>query len=305
MSDLTYHVDGRLVPAEEATVSVDDRGFRYGDAAFETLRAYGGTVFAWQAHADRLERTCETLGFAKAIPPRADLLERIQATLAANDLADAYVRLSITRGVQGGKLTPDERVDPTIVVVVNPLPRGGVAGGPPWDDPATLRTVATRRPPAEAVPPGAKTHNYLTGILARLELREASGDGGAGEKAPRDGPADEAILRDEDGTVVEGATSNLFYVDGGELVTPSADLPLLPGVTRQIVLELAREEDLPVQPSRFRVEALRGADEVFATNTTWEIRPVRAVDGVEMAVGPMTQLLQRRYAERVEAVCYE
>jgi branched-chain amino acid aminotransferase len=297
MSDLTYHVDGRLVPADEATVSVDDRGFRYGDAAFETLRAYGGTVFAWQAHADRLEATCETLGFERAIPPRDDLLDRIEATLAANDLADAYVRLSLTRGVQDGKLTPDERVAPTVVVVVKPLPRGGVDGEPVWDEPATLQTVETRRPPASALPPAAKTHNYLNGILARLELRRAAGDGSP--------TADEAIMLDAEGAVVEGATSNLFLVDGGELVTPRRDLPLLPGITREIVLEIARAEDLPVSTARFGVDRIRRADEVFATNTTWEVRPVTAVDGIEKEVGPMTEFLQRRYTERVQSVCYE
>jgi len=296
MTDPIYHVDGTLVPADEATVSVADRGFRYGDAAFETLRAYGGTVFAWQAHADRLERTCETLGFAKAIPPRDDLHDRIQATLAANDLADAYVRLSVTRGVQDGKLTPDSRVDPTVIVVVKPLPRGGLAGEPPWDGPATLQTVETRRPSASALPPDAKTHNYLNGILARLELRRAANEAFA---------ADEAILRDESGTVVEGATSNLFFVADGELCTPSAALPLLPGITRDIVLEEAREEGLPIRTGHFAVTDVRDADEVFATNATWEVRPVGSVDGIDREVGPMTELLRRRYAERVEAVCYE
>ncbi len=297
MSDLTYHVDGRLVPAEEATVSVEDRGFQYGDAAFETLRAYGGSVFAWQAHADRLEGTCETLGFERAIPPRDDLLDRIEATLDANDFEDAYVRLSITRGVQEGKLTPDERVSPTVVVVVKPLPRGGLDGEPIWDEPATLQTVETRRPPASSLPPEAKTHNYLNGILARLELRRAA-SGAAGA-------ADEAVMLDTEGAVVEGATSNLFLVDSGELVTPRGDLPLLPGITREIVLEIAREEDLPVSTARFGVDTLRRADEAFATNSTWEVRPVTAVDGVEKEVGPMTEFLQRRYVERVESVCYE
>jgi len=296
MTDRTYNVDGELVPATEATVSVEDRGFRYGDAAFETLRVYGETVFAWQAHADRLEGTCDALGFAEAIPPREDLHDRIQATLAANDLADAYVRLSVTRGVQGGKLTPDPSVDPTVVVVAKSLPRGGVDGDPTWDGPAALQTVQTRRPSASALPPAAKTHNYLNGVLARLELRRAANERFA---------ADEAILRDEAGTVVEGATSNLFFVADGELCTPSADLPLLPGITREVVLEEAREEDFPIRTGHFSVNDVREADEVFATNTTWEVRPVGSVDGIDHEVGPMTELLRRRYAERVEAVCYD
>src|SRR6056297_2721296 len=107
-----FHVDGDLVPADEATVRVRDRGFMYGDAAFETLRAYGGEIFEWSAHERRLQSTCEHLGFAEAVPD--DLRERVEATLDANDLDDAYVRLSVTRGVQPGKLPPDPDVDPTV-----------------------------------------------------------------------------------------------------------------------------------------------------------------------------------------------
>ena len=294
---MQYHVDGQLVPAEEATVSVRDRGFAYGDGAFETLRAYGGTILAWDAHADRLERTVDTLGFAEAIPPRADLRERVRATLDANDLDDAYLKLSITRGVQPGKLTPATRVDPTIVVQASPLPRGGVDGRNAWDEPATLRTVTTRPVPDESIPADAKTHNYLDGILARLELQRREGTRQSDE-------ADEALMLDTDGYIAEGATSNLFFVDGGVLKTPTTDLPILPGVTRSIVLQLADEEGIPVEESRYTLESVRGADEAFLTNTTWELRPVAALDGDESGGGPMTVLLARLYDQRVERLCY-
>jgi len=288
----TYHVDGKLVPAGEATVDVRDRGFLYGDAAFETVRVYGGDIFEWEAHADRIARTCRTLGFEEAMPPRDDLRDRVLETAAANDLTDAYARLSVTRGVQPGKLTPAPRVDPTVVVIVADLPRGGTEGESVWEGPATLRTVQQRRPPDAALPAGAKTHNYLTGVLARLELRDAAAD------------TDEAILRDTDGHVTEGATSNLFFVDSGTLKTPSSSLPLLPGVTRSVVLELARQEGFPVETGRYGVSDLRAADEVFATNTTWEVRPVTDVDGATLEVGPMTRLLARLVDERVERECY-
>ena len=289
-----YHVDGTLVPAEEATVSVRDRGFMYGDAAFETLRAYGGEPFAWDAHRDRLQRTAETLGFAAAVP--GDLRERVDETLTANDLAEAYVRLSVTRGVQPGKLTPDPEVDPTVVVVCKPLGRGGRDGERVWNDPATVQTVRTRRIPSEAVPADAKTHNYLNGILGRLELQRAASDGDA---------ADECLMRDVEGNVVEGATSNLFFVTENGLRTPSTDLDLLPGVTRDVVMELAREEGFPVETGRYSLDAVRDADEAFLTNSTWEIRPVGRVDGIEVGTGPMTRLLQRLYDERVERDHYE
>ena len=283
-----YHVNGSLVPADEATVSVDDRGFRYGDGAFETLRAYGGSVFEAEAHFDRLERTCSALGLDHGLT-REDLSSRISETLAANDLEDAYVRLSITRGVQPGKLTPQPTVEPTVVIWAKPLPRGGLEGTPVWEGAATLQTVKTRRIPDAALPAGAKTHNYLNGILTREELYDA----------------DEAIVRDLEGYVAEGATSNIFFVDDAGLHTPTLEGSVLPGITRAIVLELAEEASIPVNEGWYELEEVRGADEVFLTNTTWELRPVERVDGLACeAPGPVTALLSRLFAERVERQCY-
>jgi branched-chain amino acid aminotransferase len=280
-----YHVNGDLVPAEEATVSVRDRGFAYGDAAFETLRAYGGDVFAWDAHADRLARTCRLLELDHGLAA-ADLRERVAETLEANGLTDAYVRLSVTRGVQPGKLTPDPDVDPTVVVVVKELPRGGRDGSPVWDGPARTRVVDTRRIPDEALPAAAKTHNYLNGVLARLELRGTD--------------ADEAILRDADGNLAEGATSNLFLVRDDVLHTPTLDGPVLPGITRSVVTELAADAGIAVETGRYSPADLRDADEAFLTNTTWEVRPVASVDDATVGGGPVTERLARLFDDRVE-----
>jgi branched-chain amino acid aminotransferase len=285
-----YHVDGDLVPADRATVSVRDRGFRYGDAAFETVRVYGGRPFEWAAHAARLERTCEHL--ALDAPPASDLRERVRETLDANDLADAAVRLSVTRGVDDGGLAPPpaDETDPTVVVTVRPLPRGGVDGTEPWDGPTALRTVETRRISPRAIPADAKTHSYVAGVLARLELRGSD--------------ADEAVVRDEAGHVAEGTTSNLFLVRDEGLHTPGLDGPVLPGVTRSLVLDLAREEGLPVTEGRYEPADLRAAQEVFVTGTTREIRPVSHVDGEAIPGGPVTPLLARLYDRLVERRCY-
>jgi branched-chain amino acid aminotransferase len=286
--DLLYHVDGDLVPASEATVSVDDRGFRYGDAAFETLRAYGGTVFGWDDHVRRLERTCDAVSLEHGLADD-DLHQRVRETLAANDLADAYVRLSITRGVQPGKLTPRAEVEPTVIVYAKPLPRGGIDGDPVWDEPAVVQSVETRRVPDAALPSGAKTHNYLNGILARAELEEGT---------------DEALLRDLEGAVAEGATSNLFFVSEGVLRTPTADGDLLPGITRRVVLELAAEAGVPVEEGTYGLEDVLEADEAFLTNRTWELRPVASLDGREIGGGEVWRRLSRLYDERVEKVSY-
>ncbi|ELZ37890.1 aminotransferase class IV [Halorubrum saccharovorum DSM 1137] len=291
-----YHVDGELVPASGATVSVEDRGFAYGDAAFETLRAYGGEVFRWDAHAARLADTCETLGLDHGLTD-ADLKARIDETLAANDFRDAYVKLSISRGVQPGTLDPQPEVDPTVVVIAKLLPRGGVDSAPVHDGPAALQTTKTRKPASRALPADAKTHNYLNGILARLELRVTG--------------ADEALMLDPDGNVAEGATSNFFFADGTALKTPSLDGPILPGVTRRAVIEIAEAEGIPVEEGTYAPDAVREADEVFLTNSTWEIRPVATVDGIavdgdgEGVEGPLTALLSRLFDRRVEERYYE
>ena len=284
-----YHVDGELVPADAATVPVEDRGFQYGDAAVETLRVYGGDVFGWAAHADRLAETCDVLAIDHG-PDRTDLHERVLTTLDANGLDDAAVRLSISRGVQPVTLDPSPEIDPTVVVLVESLPRGGLSGDPVWDDPATLRTVSTRRVPDAAVPARARTHNSLNGILARLELRGTD--------------ADEALMLDSAGHVAEGATSNVFAVDGDGLLTPALSGPVDPGVTRETVLDIAESEGIPVREATIGPETIRNAEEAFCTNSTWEIRPVEAVDGASVGGGPVTQLLARRYRERVEEQHY-
>ncbi len=291
--DPIYHVDGELIPASAATVSVDDRGFRYGDAAFETMRVYGGTIFAWDAHMERLERTCEALSLAHGLAAD-NLRARIDETLAANDLENAYVRLSITRGVQPGKLTPQPNVGPTVVIYVKPLPRGGVGGDSVWDEPATVQPVDTRRIPSDAIPAAAKTHNYLNGILARAELRDGDGQP----------TADEALMFDCEDHVAEGATSNLWFVRDGELCTPTTDGPVLPGITRAIVLELAAEAGISVHEAQYDLEAVLEADEAFLTNRTWELRPIATLDGHEIGDGPVTDRLSRLYDERVERACY-
>jgi branched-chain amino acid aminotransferase len=153
-----------------------------------------------------------------------------------------------------------------------------------------LRTAETRRVPSAAVPAEIKTHNYLNGILARLELRGSD--------------ADEVILRDVEGYVTEGATSNLFFVADGTLRTPTTRLDILPGVTRGVVLDLARSEGIPVEAGEYTLADLRRADEAFVTNTTWEVRPVTRVDDASLEVGPLTKLLAGLFDERVEAAHY-
>jgi len=272
---MLYSVNGDLVPADDASVSVRDRGFQYGDAVFETMRAYDGRVFRFDDHLDRLANSCALLGIDHSIPQNV-FRERVRETLVANDLAEAYVKLSVSRGVQPGKLEPGPATDPTVVVQVAELDRG-----PTWDAPATLETSSVQRVPSEVIPAAAKTHNYLNGILARRSV-----------------DADEAVLLDSEGAVAEGATSNVFFARNDVLHTPSLDGPILPGITRRVVLDIARERDVPVETGRYEPAALRDADEVFLTNSTWELRPVARYDDTTYAEFPVTERLHAAYRAR-------
>ncbi|WP_066414082.1 aminotransferase class IV [Halorubrum aethiopicum] len=304
-ADRRYHVDGEIVPAESATVHVEDRGFVYGDAARETMRAYGGRVFRWERHADRLARSCEALSIDHGLSD-ADLRGRVDETLAANDLSEAVVEVSVTRGRRAGgsgrsggsgdRFDPRVGGDPTVVVTVRPLPRGGVGSDPVFDGPATLQTVKTRKTPDRAVPADAATHARVNEVLARLELRVTG--------------ADEAMLSDPDGRVVGGADSTLFFTDGTGLKTPSLDGPVVPRVARAEVIDVAEEEGVPVEEGSYAPSEVREAEEVLLANATWGIRPVRTVDGIAVdgdgdgVAGPLTTLLSRLFDRRVEAACY-
>jgi branched-chain amino acid aminotransferase len=280
---MQYHVNGDLVDESDATVSVHDRGFKYGDAAFETLRAYGGQTFAWVAHHRRLEATCDALGIDHGLSGR-DLRSRVHETLAANGLADAYVRLSITRGEDSGKLTPDPDTDPTVVVAVDSLPRGGTDGERVWNAPAIVEPT-DRRPVSNAtIPSVAKTHNYLPGILGRLDAPDA----------------DEALFVDSDGHVTEGAASNLFFVADGALHTPSLDLDVLPGITRWAVTRIADDAGLELREGHYTLDDLSAADEAFLTNTTWEIRPIARVDDTRYSTCRIGAALAREFAREIE-----
>ncbi len=285
---LTYLVDGELVPADDAVVNVRDRGFLYGDAAFETMRVYGGSIHAWDRHMDRLDDTCDLLALAHDIP-RGRLKQGVDRVLDANDESEAAIRLSITRGVQPGVLSPAPEIEPTVVIIIRPLNRGGTEGAPTWDGPAAVRIVDVTKIPDDAIPASAKTHNYLNGILARLELHEDE---------------DEAIMCDREGTITEGATSNLFVVEDGRLMTPPVSTGVLPGITRATVLELADHLEIPVEETRISPEMLRTADEAFLTNSTAEVWPIGSVDGVQLSRGSITDSLQTTFCEAIEAEHY-
>jgi branched-chain amino acid aminotransferase len=273
-------MNGRLQRATEACVSVFDRGLLYGDGIFETFRIYDGRPFRLDDHLRRLARSARSIGLR--LPHPANWFHRqIMALLEANRLSNALVRLTITRGVGPAGLELPETVSPTITLFARPF-----TGYPTTLSRRGLAVVIAkmRRPPPSATPPHAKSLSYLVGILAKRDASRRR--------------ADDALLLSVEGHLCEGTTSNLFFVHGSTLYTPSRRTGLLEGITRHVILGLARRLNIPVRQGLFHPNELLAADELFLTNTSYEVMPVVRVEGRRIGTGrpgPLTRRLHRAF----------
>jgi len=257
-------VDGRLVDVREAAISVFDAGFQSGDAVWEGMRVYDGTVFRLADHLLRLADSAKALKITLPLPIE-EIGAAVEVTLAANDLRhDAHVRLMVTRGTRSTSGMDPRNAPPTgcLVIVAESKP---VASRPA---PQTLRTSSIRRPGPQTVDPGIHHANQLNSILARLEVQDSG--------------VDAALMLDQDGFVAEADTANIFCLTGGRLRTPLATA-CLHGITRGIVLGLGVDLDLAPREERLTLFDLYGADEVFLTGTVCELVPVVRID--DRAVG--------------------
>jgi len=270
------NVNGRITSPEEAAISPLDRGFLYGDSVYETIRTYHSRPFRLAAHVDRLRRSAEALGIPHAraaVEPGAAAL----ATLARAPGQESAVRIVLTRGVGGVGYDPAALGPPTVVVHVRPYPEIPAA----WRrEGVDVAVVQVTRNAVTAVDPAIKSSNLLNNYLAWEAGRRLG--------------VFEPILLSPDGRVAEGATSNLFIVRGGRLATPEPATGILRGITREVVLELAREASLPVDETALLPGELRGADEIFLTSTLKGILPVRRCDGWPVhdgRPGPVTRRL--------------
>lgn len=276
------HINGTLTPAQTAAVSAYDHGLLYGHGLFETLPVYNSRVFRLAAHLKRLQCGAKLLGWP-ALPGDQCLTAAINQVLAANNVVNGALRLTVCRG--RGPLAPDDAAcgDPVVIIATRPVPSASQLKTQ-W----TLSLSAIRRNETSPLS-GVKSLNYLDNILAR--------------KAARSLGADEALLLNTGGFVAEGSVSNMFFVTGdAELVTPSPASGILPGVTREAVLELAAAENLKITERLITPEELPGFTEAFATNSLMGIMPVTAIDSrpLNSGPGPVTRLLQARYRELVE-----
>lgn len=255
-------IDGSILTPEEATVSVFDRGFLYGDSVFEVFRTYGGVPFGFVEHMARLGRSA-----ARALIPLPVSLEQfsreIEETIDATDNDETYVRVVLTRGVGAALgLSPSLGRKPLRVVMAMDLPPMPTAM---YDQGIAVVTYRTERIADHTSASGAKLSNYLISVLATHEAEKAG--------------AAEAIIVDRSGQVIEGSTSNVFLLERGVLVTPPESAGILMGITRQKVLELAKRRNIPIEERSFGVDALERADEAFITSSIREVAPVVRVDG--------------------------
>jgi branched-chain amino acid aminotransferase len=277
-------VGGTFVRDREAVVSVHDRGFRYGDGVFDTLRVYEGRPFLLERHMARLLEGAGALGITPLPDPPA-LARLIRDLIDRNGLLHAVVRTTLTRGTSPG-WDPSEAADPTVVAVEQPF-----SGYPErlYSSGASIVILADTRLRPAALAPSVKSLSLLAHVQAK---REAIGQG-----------ADEAVLCTESGFVAEGTVSNVFCVEDGRLRTPPLSDGILQGITREVVLDLARRDGLLTEESSLTPESLREADEVFLTSTGMEVLPVTRLDGHPVGPGQpgvITQMLRRKYREFVK-----
>jgi len=267
-------INGILLPQDQAKVSVLDRGFLYGDGVFETLRAYSGAIFHCNDHLDRLFQSAEAIYIT--IPFTPDHLKKsLYKTLEANHLKDAYLRLSVTRGVSEPGLDIGGCPSPTLTIIAK-----GFSGYPDslYQSGIHAAVVNTRRIPASALNPAVKSLNFLNNIMARVEATRLN--------------AAEAVMLNMEGYVAEGTVSNIFMVKDGLVKTPPLSAGILNGVTRSIVIDLLKENGIPVIEQAFYPDELYTADECFVTSTLYEVMPVTFINGSAVGSGQPGKLTQ-------------
>jgi len=277
-------VNGETVDAEAAVIPATDRGLLLGDGLFETMRAYGGRVFGMADHLDRLSASCDFL--ALSLPwSMAELAKMVDSLLEKNQLESARVRLTVTRGEHRGAMDLAPAASPTLLITAEPIPES-------MEDTAvasiSLAGAGVRF--SENNPTFRhKTLNRLPHLVARTQAMKAG--------------ADEAMILDERGNLACASTGNLFAFHQDQLFTPPLTGPILPGVTRRVVLELAKEDGLKIRENFFSPIMLAGADEVFMTNSVQEVVAVVGIDSRPVGSGrsgPVAARLKRSYRGKAE-----
>jgi branched-chain amino acid aminotransferase len=277
---MKVYIDGKYYAERDAKISVFDHGLLYGDGIFEGIRAYNGRVFKLREHIDRL--FCSAKAILLTIPmSHAALMKAVVETCRRNKLRDGYIRLVVTRGAGTLGLNPNRCKNPSVIVIADKIqlyPEEYYKKG------LEIITVATTRNLHSALNPAIKSLNYLNNILAKIEANN--------------GGCEEAIMLNAEGFVAECTGDNIFIVKGNQLQTPPLSAGALYGITRGVVMDLAREAGMTVaEPSLTRYDLFNG-DECFLTGTGAEVVPVVKIDGRVIGTGkpgPVTLGLMKAY----------
>jgi len=270
VAEIVY-LNGQLVPRSEARLSPLDHGFLYGYGLFETMRAYNGHIFRLDSHLTRLRCSAESIRLTHRIliteEGKQSLKAACMATLEANELKDARIRLTVSAGE--GDMTPDADTcsSPTVLITARslaPLP-------PEKYDTGFKAAVSFLRRNSQSPLSRLKSVSYMENILARMTARAAG--------------YDEAIFLNEQGYLAEGSTTNVFLVSNGEIITPCFESGVLPGITRDAVLEIARTSNIKATERWVELNELIEAQEAFVTNSILELMPLVSVEGRPIGSG--------------------
>ncbi len=274
------YISGKLVPQEDAKISVYDHGLLYGDGVFEGLRAYGGKVFRLEQHVERLYDSAKAIWLTIPLTPQ-EMADAINDTVRANDLADGYVRAIVTRGAGSLGLDPNKCSHPQVIIIADVI---SLYPAELYEKGLAIVTVSVQRTNPAALNPRIKSLNYLNNILAKIEVLQAG--------------CIEALMLNHKGEIAECTGDNIFLVRKGILYTPPIDAGILEGVTRDAVIELAQEAGTEVREIPLTKHDVYIADEVFLTGTAAEVIPVVKVDSRTIGAGkpgPMTLDLKKRF----------
>jgi branched-chain amino acid aminotransferase len=284
VSEQLIFLNGEFVTKENAKISVYDHGFLYGDGIFEGIRVYSGNIFRMKEHMDRLYRSAKSI--LLTMPYTEDeLTDIIVATVEKNAYEDAYIRVVISRGVGDLGLDPYNCKKANVVVIVEPL---SIFPKELYETGLDIVTVATRRNRPDVLSPKVKSLNYLNNVLVRIEARLAN--------------VSEALMLNDQGYVAEGSADNVFIIKDKCFYTPPGYVGALEGITRNAVMEIARELGYEVKEEPFTRHDVYTADEVFLTGTAAEVIAVVKVDGRTIGdgyPGAHTKELLVKFRERV------
>jgi len=279
-------VNGELVDKQQAALSVYDHGTLYGDGVFEGIRSYGGNVFQFPAHLDRLFCSAEQIRLTMPYS-RQELTDATYEALRANDITDGYVRMVVTRGPGTLGLDPNKCPRPSAFVIADQIalyPEEMYENGMP------VIIAKTVRMSANMINPRVKSLNYLNNILAKTECIDAG--------------VPEALMLNARGNLAEATGDNVFIVKDGQVVTPPAEAGILLGVTRAVVLHLCGKLGVDAAERDVTPGELYQADECFLTGTAAEVIAVTRIDGATLGdgkAGPVTRKLLAAFREFIRS----